>query len=481
MNAIETLQSEIQRAVPSAWAKLRRPRAARGMWWLDLKDDEHLVVVQWSEARGFGVSASLSMDGFGEGPEETFDDRIAAQDRIIELLRTKAHTVPPPEVALRELRGLIGMTQEDLAGRLGVQQAAVSRLERREDITLASLRRYVAALGAELEITARAPNGRVVRLLDPSASRDHGVSCEHMDHGLPLAAAIPSAPAFSELQNWLGTIVSTLRKRWPTSSPDPFLESTSSRRLAWSNSSKGSVAIDLVRAWQLSRTLEAHLVERTEPGGLRAVVNFLLAHEVGHYVIPTAFDEHSQYRQFLNPELRADVVAGWFSGYTNESPRLGIEVLRAIGCRAHDCSYPELEERWIAYLSGHIEGAKERSAATRLNLLVIRASNLELSRTFYEHLGFALKQEKHGQGPSHYSCSIGDTIFELYPCTGRAVPSTVRLGLRLSDAKSAIDRLRSEGLLREAPRMVDRECAPTVCIVKDPDGNSIELEVSAAA
>jgi transcriptional regulator with XRE-family HTH domain len=37
-------------------------------------------------------------------------------------------------VVLQELRALVGLTQEELAEQMGVQQAAISRLERREDI-----------------------------------------------------------------------------------------------------------------------------------------------------------------------------------------------------------------------------------------------------------------------------------------------------------------------------------------------------------
>lgn len=50
---------------------------------------------------------------------------------------------------LVDARKAVGLTQEQLAKRLGVSQAQVARLERRgyEDYTLNSLRRYVEALG----------------------------------------------------------------------------------------------------------------------------------------------------------------------------------------------------------------------------------------------------------------------------------------------------------------------------------------------
>jgi DNA-binding XRE family transcriptional regulator len=168
MNSIEALKRDIQRALPRVEVKLRRPRKKDGHWWLDATCDGHDVTVEWSPRRGFGVSTDDREDGYGEGPDEVFADRESTAKRVVELLVQGARTMPPPEVALRELRAAIGFTQEQLASRLGVQQAAVSRLERRSDITLSSLRRYVEALGGQLEINVRTPDGEQLRLLESS-------------------------------------------------------------------------------------------------------------------------------------------------------------------------------------------------------------------------------------------------------------------------------------------------------------------------
>ena len=53
------------------------------------------------------------------------------------------------------------LTQENLAKALGSQQALVSKLERRADMYVSSLRTYIEALGGELEIVARFPDGAV--------------------------------------------------------------------------------------------------------------------------------------------------------------------------------------------------------------------------------------------------------------------------------------------------------------------------------
>jgi predicted transcriptional regulator len=56
---------------------------------------------------------------------------------------------------LREIRKLAGLTQEQLAERLQIGQAALSRVEKRRDILVSTLREYLGALGATLRIDAR--------------------------------------------------------------------------------------------------------------------------------------------------------------------------------------------------------------------------------------------------------------------------------------------------------------------------------------
>ena len=65
------------------------------------------------------------------------------------------------EMALDELREAREMTQVHLAKILGVNQAAVSKLERRADMYVSTLQDFVKALGGELKITARFPEGTV--------------------------------------------------------------------------------------------------------------------------------------------------------------------------------------------------------------------------------------------------------------------------------------------------------------------------------
>ena len=57
-------------------------------------------------------------------------------------------------LALAEMRRDRGMTQKQLAEAMHVSQANVSRIERGQDAQLSTIRKYVNALGGELEIRA---------------------------------------------------------------------------------------------------------------------------------------------------------------------------------------------------------------------------------------------------------------------------------------------------------------------------------------
>ena len=59
---------------------------------------------------------------------------------------------------LKDLRQAMQKTQADLAATLHIGQDSVSRLEKRSDILLSTLRGYVEAMGGKLELVAHFPN-----------------------------------------------------------------------------------------------------------------------------------------------------------------------------------------------------------------------------------------------------------------------------------------------------------------------------------
>jgi DNA-binding XRE family transcriptional regulator len=74
-------------------------------------------------------------------------EQIEKQDRKIEkeLL----------ELNLKAVRELAGKTQVEVAETSGISQAEISSAEQRKDHLVSTLRRYVEALGGELEVVAR--------------------------------------------------------------------------------------------------------------------------------------------------------------------------------------------------------------------------------------------------------------------------------------------------------------------------------------
>lgn len=65
------------------------------------------------------------------------------------------------EMQLQALRKARNVTQVEVAKAMCVEQAAVSKLERREDMYVSTLREYVKALGGELKLVASFPDADI--------------------------------------------------------------------------------------------------------------------------------------------------------------------------------------------------------------------------------------------------------------------------------------------------------------------------------
>src|SRR5215831_10950723 len=96
---------------------------------------------------------------------------IKARDRIEKLpeseqaaIRAEAQKLIAEELTLAELREARRRSQAELARKLGVQQSAVSRIERRTDMYLSTLSGIVEAMGGTIEIVARFPDRPPVRI-----------------------------------------------------------------------------------------------------------------------------------------------------------------------------------------------------------------------------------------------------------------------------------------------------------------------------
>lgn len=65
------------------------------------------------------------------------------------------------EMPLHELRQARGLSQKMLAEVLNVQQPSIAKMEKRTDMYLSTLRSHIEAMGGELDIIARFPDGVV--------------------------------------------------------------------------------------------------------------------------------------------------------------------------------------------------------------------------------------------------------------------------------------------------------------------------------
>lgn len=81
---------------------------------------------------------------------------MAAQQKVVDKTNQLLK-----DVLLYEIREKLHITQEQVALKLETKQANVSRTERRKDIKLSTLKRYIEALGGELDIVARFPTREI--------------------------------------------------------------------------------------------------------------------------------------------------------------------------------------------------------------------------------------------------------------------------------------------------------------------------------
>jgi DNA-binding transcriptional regulator YiaG len=63
------------------------------------------------------------------------------------------------QLHLSQLRKARGLTQEAVAELLGVSQAEVSKMERRSELYIGTLKKFIEAMNGELVLAARLPDG----------------------------------------------------------------------------------------------------------------------------------------------------------------------------------------------------------------------------------------------------------------------------------------------------------------------------------
>lgn len=78
------------------------------------------------------------------------------------------------EMDLAEVRRALKLSQDEIAQTLQIGQGSVAKIEKRADMYVSTLRRFIEAMGGELEITARFPDHTVkIRSFSDLSEKPH--------------------------------------------------------------------------------------------------------------------------------------------------------------------------------------------------------------------------------------------------------------------------------------------------------------------
>ena len=93
----------------------------------------------------------------------SFEDYMAKQTpEMREAVQERAEELEI-ELALHELREALNFSQTELARSLGISQPSVSDIEQRgNEMKIATLKRYIEALGGRLRLDVQLPDGKHV-------------------------------------------------------------------------------------------------------------------------------------------------------------------------------------------------------------------------------------------------------------------------------------------------------------------------------
>jgi transcriptional regulator with XRE-family HTH domain len=113
------------------------------------------------------------------------------QTKIANLADEKIKEMLAHASTLTDFRKAVGKTQSEVAKELGINQNAVSQLEKRSDTYVSTLRRFLRSLGMTLELSVVAKNGVRIDLPNFLQSGEYGPAA----NGSKAFAGVPAAQA----------------------------------------------------------------------------------------------------------------------------------------------------------------------------------------------------------------------------------------------------------------------------------------------
>jgi hypothetical protein len=110
-------------------------------------------------------------------------------------IEARAAQLIAEEMSLRDLRKARRLTQKRIAEVLNLGQDGISRLEKRSDLLISTLRNYVEAMGGSLSLVAEFPDRKPVILaglavIDTEPSSTH---CQEIGRRSPCRPTVPSS------------------------------------------------------------------------------------------------------------------------------------------------------------------------------------------------------------------------------------------------------------------------------------------------
>ncbi len=94
---------------------------------------------------------------------QTFWSSFSDNDK--EKIETRYKELKEEYITLQSLRKAHDLTQERMAEILNVRQENISRIEKRTDMMLSTLRSYIQAMGGDLKLIVEFPNREPVMLM----------------------------------------------------------------------------------------------------------------------------------------------------------------------------------------------------------------------------------------------------------------------------------------------------------------------------
>lgn len=116
----------------------------------------------------------------------------------------------------------------------------------------------------------------------------------------------------------------------------------------------------------------------------------------------------------------------------------------------------------------------------RLNLVVLRCTNIDAAAAFYAQLDLVFEKHAHGSGPEHYASEQEGMVFELYPASEKSpVTKSARIGFVVDDVDACFASVEAgRGVIVSPP--ADSPWGRRA-VVRDIDGHAIELTGKAGA